>query len=127
METAMLRTIFIAPLMLIACALGATASAHPKLLTTEPAAGAVVTNSPKEVRIKFSEDLVLKFSGAEVKDKRGRKVAIGAPVVDPANKKLLVMPVPTPLPAGVYSVDWHAVASDTHRIKGSYTFTVEPK
>jgi methionine-rich copper-binding protein CopC len=123
----MLRTLFIAAPVLVACALGATASAHPRLLTTEPAAGAVVTNSPKEVRMEFSEDLVLKFSGVEVKDERGQKVAIGAPVVDAANKKRLVMPLPTPLPAGVYSVAWHAVASDTHRIKGSYTFTVEPK
>jgi copper resistance protein C len=128
MEAAMLRTTSVRALTLIGCVLGATvASAHPKLVTTEPPAGAVTSGSPTELRLKFSEELVLKFSGAEVKDKQGQKLAIGAPVTDPANKKLLVVPVPTPLPPGVYNVDWHAVAADTHRIEGSYSFTVRRK
>jgi hypothetical protein len=28
------------------------------------------------------------------------------------------------LAPGSYRVDWHAVAADTHRIKGSFAFTV---
>ena len=30
-----------------------------------------------------------------------------------------------PLPPGSYRVDWHAVAADTHRVKGSITFTAQ--
>ncbi len=124
----MLRSTPVAVLTLIAgtLAISATAAnAHPKLVTTNPAADAVITSSPKELRLSFNEDLVPKFSGAEVKDKQGQKVELGAAAADPADKKQLVIPLPTPLAEGVYKVDWHAVAADTHRVKGSYSFTVK--
>ena len=122
----MLRSTSMAVLTLIGSALAATtASAHPKLVTSDPAAEAVVDNSPKELRLKFNEDLVPKFSGAEMKNQQGQKVEIGSAASDPADKKQLVVPVPTPLAEGVYQVDWHAVAADTHRIHGSYSFTVK--
>ncbi len=28
------------------------------------------------------------------------------------------------LPQGDYKVEWHAVSDDTHRVKGSYSFSV---
>jgi len=28
------------------------------------------------------------------------------------------------LPSGNYKVQWHAVGEDTHRVKGSYSFSV---
>ena len=90
-----------------------------------PAADAVVADSPKELRLSFSEDLVPKFSGAEVKNHQGQKVEIGSATPNSADKKQLVVPVLTPLSEGVYQVDWHAVAADTHRIEGSYSFTVK--
>ena len=124
----MLRSTPVAVLTLIAGALAISATAanaHPKLVTTNPAADAVITSSPKELRLSFNEDLVPKFSGAEVKDKQGQKVELGAAAADPADKKQLVIPLPTPLAEGVYKVDWHAVAADTHRVKGSYSFTVK--
>jgi len=30
-----------------------------------------------------------------------------------------------PLPKGGYKVTWHAVTADTHRVEGSYSFTVK--
>jgi methionine-rich copper-binding protein CopC len=38
----------------------------------------------------------------------------------------LVVPVNEALPAGDYKVEWHAVSDDTHRVKGSYSFSVAP-
>ena len=122
----MLRSTSVAVLALIAGALaGTAANAHPKLVKSDPAGNAVVANSPKELRLSFSEDLVSKFSGVEVKNQQGQKVGIGSAAFDPADKKQFVVPVPTPLAEGVYQVDWHAVAADTHRIQGSYSFTVK--
>lgn len=122
----MLRSTSMTVVTLIGCTLAATAaSAHPKLVTTNPAADAVITSSPKELRLSFNEDLVPKFSGAEVANKQGQKVELGATAADPADKKQLVIPLPTPLAEGVYKVDWHAVAADTHRVHGNYSFTVK--
>ena len=123
----MLRSTPMTMLTLIAVGsvVATAANAHPKLVTTNPAANAVITSSPKELRFNFNEDLVPKFSGAEVKDQKGQKVKIGTAMADPADKKQLVVPLPTPLAQGVYKVVWHAVAADTHRVNGSYSFTVK--
>jgi copper resistance protein C len=100
------------------------ANAHPELQAAEPAAGAAMTTSPTQIRITFNENVIPKFSGIEVKDQTGKMIATGNAATDPANKKQLVVPVQEPLPPGEYKVEWHAVADDTHRVNGSYSFSV---
>jgi len=122
----MLRHTTAAIVCLIAGSVVATAAfAHPKLVKSDPAADAVVTAAPKELRLSFNEELVPKFSSAEVKDRKGQKVEIGTAAADPTDKKQLVVPLAKPLAAGTYKVEWHAVAADTHRVQGSYSFTVK--
>ena len=99
------------------------ALAHPQLEASEPATGAT-TSSPKQIRITFNEAVISKFSGIEIKDKAGRTIATGKPQPDPADKKRLVIPVNEELTPGEYKVDWHAVSGDTHRVKGTYSFSV---
>ena len=113
-----------AGIMLAASLFSSAASAHPELLSAEPAAGAAAATSPKQIRITFTEAVIPQFSGAEVKDQAGKAIATGKATVDPANRKQLVVPVNEPLPPGDYKVEWHAVSDDTHRVKGSYTFSV---
>ena len=121
----MFRTIAAAAVALMAGSTVATvASAHPKLVKSDPAADAVVAASPKELRLSFNEELVPKFSGADVKDQKGQKVEIGTAGTDPTDKKQLVVSLAKPLATGTYKVEWHAVAADTHRINGSYSFKV---
>jgi copper resistance protein C len=101
------------------------AFAHPEMQSAEPAAGAATT-SPKQIKIIFNENVMPQFSGVEVKDQAGKMIVTGKATVDPANKKQLVVPVNEPLPPGDYKVEWHAVSDDTHRVKGSYSFSVAP-
>ncbi len=101
-----------------------TAFAHPKLVKSDPAGDAVIAASPKALRLSFNEELVPKFSGVEIKDQKGQRIEIGIIAPDPADKKQLVIELPSPLANGLYKVDWHAVAADTHRVQGSYSFTV---
>ncbi len=117
-------TTMAAGIMIAASLLTSAASAHPELLSAEPAAGAAAATSPKQIRITFTEAVIPQFSGAEVKDQTGKAIATGKAAVDPANKKQLVVPVNEPLPPGDYTVEWHAVSDDTHRVKGSYSFSV---
>ena len=122
----MLRRMSIAMLALVLPGLAATdASAHPKLTLAIPAANAVIATSPKELRMSFNEGLVAKFSGVEVKTDKGQKIETGQAAADPADKKQLVIPLPTALADGTYNVAWHVVSEDTHRVKGSYSFTVK--
>ena len=111
---AILATIFLA----------GPAFAHPKLDSASPAADVSVIASPQEIKLNFSEAIIAKFSGLELKDEGGRAVTTGNPVVDPKEPKQLVVPVSAPLAPGRYTVSWHAVSEDTHKVSGDYSFRV---
>ena len=100
------------------------ANAHPELQSADPAAGAAMATSPTQIRITFNENVIPKFSGVEVKDQNGKMIATGKAATDPADKKQLVVPLQEQLAPGDYKVEWHAVSDDTHRVKGSYSFSV---
>ena len=109
------------------------ALAHPALKSTLPAADEAAASlhadkvadaSPKEIKLIFSETVVAKFSGLDLMDEAGKKVATGAPTTDPTDTKQLIVPLPAPLNPGKYTVNWHAVSEDTHRVKGQYSFTI---
>ena len=119
-------TMIAASIMFAASLLSSAAFAHPKLLSAEPAAGGPATTSPKQIKITFNEAVIPQFSGVVVKDQAGKAIATGKATVDPASRKLLVVPVNEPLPPGDYMVEWHAVSDDTHSVKGAYSFSVAP-
>ena len=123
----MSKMISIAAVAVFAASLfSGAAYAHPLLQSAEPAVGAAVTTSPKQIRITFNENVIPQMSGVEVKDQTGKTIATGKAATDPANKKLLVVPVTEQLPPGDYNVEWHAVSDDTHRVKGNFSFSVAP-
>ena len=41
-----------------------------------------------------------------------------------ADGKTLIITTKAPMPAGGYTLDWYAVAADTHRVTGKLSFTV---
>ncbi|GAC1341160.1 MAG: hypothetical protein NVSMB26_29310 [Beijerinckiaceae bacterium] len=121
----MLNKISLPAVALIATTLSAgLANAHPELQAADPAPGAATNASPKEIRITFNENVISKLSGVEVKDETGKIIATGKAATDPTNKKLLVVPVDEQLSPGDYKMEWHAVSDDTHRVTGSFSFSV---
>jgi methionine-rich copper-binding protein CopC len=115
-----------AVLALFAASLIATsANAHPKLTSAAPPADLSSSSSPTEIRLTFSEGVIPKFSGLELKDQGGKTIATGPAATDPKDKKQLVVPLKAPLAAGGYTVNWHVVSEDTHRVEGQYSFKVE--
>jgi methionine-rich copper-binding protein CopC len=110
--------------MIAASLFGRAAYAHPEFQSAEPAVGAAVTTSPKQIRITFNENVIPQLSGVEVKDQTGNEISTGKAATDPANKKLLIVPLKEQLAPGDYKVEWHAVSDDTHRVKGNYSFSV---
>ena len=122
----MLKIGSLAVLALFATSLIATSAyAHPKLKSATPPADLSAASSPTEIRLTFSEGVIPKFSGLELKDQGGTTIATGPAMTDPKDKKQLVVPLKAPLAAGGYTVNWHAVAEDTHRVEGQYSFKVE--
>ncbi len=114
-----------AVLGLLAASLMATSAlAHPTLESTSPPADGAAS-APTEIKLNFSEGVISKFSGVDLKDQSGKKIATGTASTDPKDQKQLVIPLKAPLQAGKYTVDWHVVSADTHRVKGSYSFKVD--
>ena len=112
-------------------ALATAAEAHPRLIAASPAANGTIA-STNELKLTFSEALVAQFSGMNVlmTDMPGMKMtspmSVGAVTSTvAADGKTLVGTLKAPLPAGTYTLGWHAVTADTHRVEGNYSFTVK--
>jgi methionine-rich copper-binding protein CopC len=110
--------------VLVVGALATSADAHPKLKSVSPAADVSSKVSPKDIKLNFSEGVIAKFSGLEVKDQAGKTITTGPAANDSGDRKQLVVPLQAPLSAGRYTVTWHAVSEDTHRVTGEYSFDV---
>ena len=104
-----------APLLLLASG----AEAHAHLVMAAPSANAAVA-APSAVRLRFSERLAPRFSGADLMQSDGQAVASRAKV---SGKAVQLSPT-TRLAPGGYMVMWHVVSSDGHKMKGQYNFTV---
>lgn len=102
--------------------------AHPKIVATTPADHAEVS-APAKIEIAFSETLMTQLSGADLTmtEKSGttESTKIEARTTASSDTKSLVITPAQPLSPGTYRVDWHAVSTDTHAVKGSFSFRVK--
>jgi hypothetical protein len=110
-------------LLLFLTVAGPLAFAHSRPVSMDPAANATVA-SPQKVIMHFTGDLEPRFSSITVRSATGHVVNKGASAVSSGDAKLMTVALP-PLPAGIYTVDWVAVAMDSHRMQSSYKFTVK--
>jgi methionine-rich copper-binding protein CopC len=120
-----IKTSFTALILMAVTLSTGVAYAHPQLQSADPAPGKA-SAPPQQLKILFNESVLPQFSGVELTDQAGKAVATGKATTDPANKKLMIVPVMDKLVPGEYRVEWHAVSEDTHRVKGSYSFSVAP-
>ncbi len=117
----------LAPIAAALC-MPAAALAHPRLVSTAPAANATQSNVNR-LTLTFSEALVGPLSGVELTMTGMPGMANHAPMpitgfTTGAEGRVLTVTLPRALPAGTYQLAWHVVAADQHRIEGSYSFTV---
>ncbi len=114
--------VFIATLGLALLAPAAAfAHAHPKVM--DPAPNTAVT-TPKHVSIEFSEALDPKFSSLRLTNEGGKVVSKVSSRVAADDPKHMSLDLPALAP-GIYIVHWVSVATDGHRLEGTYKFTVK--
>jgi methionine-rich copper-binding protein CopC len=101
------------------------ACAHAHLDRALPATGSAVRESPRQVKLWFTQRLEAAFSEVRVIDAAGRRVDNDDAKVDADDAKLLRVSVP-PLSPGIYRVRWRVLSIDTHVDEGEFTFDVEP-
>ena len=110
-------------LLLLSGLVGANAAfAHAHLKSETPAKDTTV-GAPSELRLVFSEGVEAALTRVEV-SRSDTAVTLKSMATDPSDKKTLIVTPTAPLPAGEYTVKWHAVSVDTHKSDGSYSFKV---
>ena len=121
----MLKTTSTAAIALFAAYLIATSAlAHPTLKSANPPVDGTAAAAPTEIRLSFSEAVILKFTSVELLDQAGMKIATGKIATDAKDEKQVIVPLQAPLKAGKYTVKWTIVSADTHRVNGTYSFKV---
>ena len=106
-------------LLFLTVSVGA-AHAHASLAHASPSVGSNISVAPKEVILTFTERLEAAFSKLTVMDANGTEVSQGKAQVNDNTMRISLKP----LNAGIYKVNWRAVSIDTHKIEGSFTFSV---
>jgi hypothetical protein len=106
---------------------GAPAWRHTHLTKSEPAGNDTLANSPRMVKLWFSEQVELAVTTVKLADAAGAPVALdpvarpdtgeASPVVTAINKQLA---------PGGYVVTWSTAAKDGHPANGTFSFIVKP-
>lgn len=99
--------------------------AHSTLVRSEPASGAILTQSPTEIRIWFNEPIKVGLSEITVRGRDGKQVDRGQAQVDEKEQTLVHLALAKNLSPGTYEVNWRAVAQDLHVTKGKFSFEIK--
>ena len=102
-------------------ATAASASAHDRLISSDPAAGQSLTEAPDTVSLTFSADVLDVGAAVVVSDDGGTDWVSAAPTVDGTTVTAVLDPG---LPEAGYQVRWRVVSSDGHPITGVVPFVV---
>jgi LPXTG-motif cell wall-anchored protein len=113
--------------LLLSLGLFGIASAHAKLVSSNPAAGTKLTAAPAKVTLVFSEEISAKpdESNFTVTDAQGNEVGKGQLDNTDLDHKTQSGTLKAGLSDGVYTVKWNAVTPDDNgHSNGSFTFGV---
>jgi len=102
------------------------ASAHAILESSSPAPSALLTSSPKEIRLDFDEQVEATLGDVRVYDSEQREVANSKTVRSSSDLSIVTADVPT-LQNGVYVVVWRVVSADGHPVTGAFPFEIGTK
>ncbi|SRR5579862_710221 len=101
------------------------ADAHAFPDHADPKVGGAIHASPPEVKVWFTQKLVVVFCNLQVFDATGKEVDKHDKKIDAKDSTLLMVSVP-PLKPGKYKVVWRATSVDTHVTHGDFSFVVTP-
>lgn len=111
----------VAILHVLALSMGASpAAAHASLVSTDPAEGEVLAETPDVVTFTFNERVSLTEQSIRVFDAQGEPVAADAGAADSE----VTADLPDELADGTYVVTYRVISADGHPVAGSLTFSI---
>lgn len=101
--------------------------AHAGLKASEPAASAVLEESPEQIRLTFGEAVEISFGSIRLFDADSRLIVLPTPqhaIVDSATNRQVVQVRVPELEPGSYLVVWRVVSTDSHPVQGAFGFQI---
>jgi len=101
--------------------------AHAGLKASEPAASAVLEESPEQIRLTFGEAVEISFGSIRLFDADSRLIVLPTPqhaIVDSATNRQVVQVRVPELEPGSYLVVWRVVSTDSHPVQGAFAFQI---
>lgn len=112
-------------MLLVGVLLSPDAAAHAYLERSDPQANSVMPAAPEVARLWFTEPLEPQYTSAELYDVEGNQIATPPSEVSADDAHLLILPLPSDLPAGTYTIGWQNISSaDGHPTEGFFSFTI---
>jgi copper resistance protein C len=102
-------------------ATAAPASAHDKLVSSDPASDQTLREAPATVSLTYSADVLDMGAAVVVTDGDGTDWVSDAPAIDGAT---VTAALDADMPDGGYEIRWRVVSSDGHPITGIVPFAV---
>jgi methionine-rich copper-binding protein CopC len=113
--------------LLLSVALFSMASAHAKLVSSDPAAGTKLTTAPAKVTLVFDEEISDKATESFFNVTNEAGAAVGSGKLDTADldHKTLSGALNSGLGDGIYTVTWQTITTDDNgKSEGSFAFGV---
>src|SRR4051795_670019 len=123
-ETSMPSRLVIPAALLFALVLPASASAHARLQSTTPQAGAALDRAPARVTVRFDEAVESAFGALTVTDANGERVDDGRLTRPAGNASAVSVALGRGLRNGAYTADYRVVSDDGHPVAGAFVFRV---
>ena len=98
------------------------ADAHAGLVSTNPAPGSVIAQSPRTIELHFSEPVELPTRAVRLFDANRNSIALGT-ISHGASNDTVVAVVPL-LSNGGYVAAWRVISADGHPVSAAFTFAV---
>lgn len=122
-----MRRLFVGALLgLVVLVVGASpAAAHAELQETQPGGGSVLSRSPRQVVLRFSEPVEVSFGSIRVFGQDGERLDTAQPAHPDGRSDAVELDLPG-LDGGAYVVTWRVLSADSHPVRGAFTFRVGP-
>lgn len=98
----------------------APASAHTRLVSSDPRDGAELAAPPAQVTLVFEEELLPDFVNFSISNAESEPVSIAGVSVAGST---VVLPWPADAPGNTYTVAYRVVSQDGHPVSGAITFS----
>lgn len=122
----LINTLLFSLLLIVFTTYSNNVFAHASLVKAEPARRAVLSISPKQIRLWFNEEIEAEYASLTVLNETKQAVTDNKPLVHPDDPKSIFLELPELIP-GKYTVKFRVLSVDGHVVDADYMFGIKKK